>query len=117
MAKAQTAVYDTLYDNGIEVYFPNQHRTNVENPIVVITSLGQYRGLGSSTLGSEFIHLILHVPQDDYLKLFELEKEVKRAMKHLKWVTPTGMQTAPYNDDSKESYSLSIEYVVFKSLK
>lgn len=110
-------IFEYLEENGYDVYFPNSHKGVVKAPIVIIYDMGQTSQFRNRFVGSTLIHLILHVPQDQYIDIVELKKGIRERMKCLKrFVKATGTETPTINDDIKKSYTLSIEYEVHKKL-
>ena len=114
---ANLRVFKHLDNNGLNVYFPNSNQEEVKEPMVIVKDMGQYQQYGNREVGSTLIHLILHTTQDDYTQIIKLRDDVKTKMLDLKgFIRPTGFETPIINDDTKNSYTLSIEYEVKKRL-
>ena len=113
---ASLKIFKHLKNNGFDVYFPNQYKGDVKSDIVVVYNMGQHAEPFNYDCGRTLIHLILHVNQDKYTDIITLHDRVRRVMKCLKGVRSTGLQTPVINDDTKKSYTTSIEYEVTKKL-
>lgn len=114
---ASLKIFNYLNSKGINVNFPNTHTEVVNEPIVVIKDMGQYNQYNSRGVGNTLVHLIIHTTQDNYVGLLNFRDNVKRAMLGMgRLVKPTGFETPILNDDTKKSYTVSIEYEVSKKL-
>ncbi|WP_143314196.1 hypothetical protein [Clostridium sp. HBUAS56017] len=107
-------LFDYLYDNGINVYFPGQYEGECKENYVVIKDDGINSNTGK--VGRGLIDLLFFVPISDYLECNRYKKQVKDLMKEFKDLRYTGNETGIVPDSEKKAYTFSIMYENHKRL-
>ena len=107
-------LFDFLFDNDIDVYFPGQHKGECTSNYVVIKE-NTTSSLNGIT-GSGLIDLLFFVPESDYLECANYRKKVKEILENFKDIEFTGNETGPVTDDSVKAYTFSLMYKKYKRI-
>ena len=71
----------------------------------------------TNKLGYRLVDIIVFVPANSYIQIEPYVKQIREAMKELKWLRKTGNETPVITDNGKKAYTTSIEYVIQKKLE
>lgn len=111
------AIYNHLKVKNLNPYFPGQHRGECEEEFCVIKENSQVSYFNTNKLGYRLVDIIIFVPANSYVQIEPYVKQIKAAMKELKWLRKTGNETPVITDDDKKAYTTSIEYQIIKKLE
>lgn len=103
-------IYDVLKEQGINVYFPGQHKGECKNRYTVVKMEGAVQSL---TVSSErpIYTLMCYVPCNKYSELEEYVNELKTKMKKIfPVVMYVGNETPSYYDEGVNAYMISFQY-------
>ena len=111
------AIYDHLKAKNLNPHFIGQHRGKCEERFCVIKENAQVPHFNTNKLGYRLVDIIVFVPADSYVQIEPYVKQIRAAMKELKWLRKTGNETPVITDDDKKAYTTSIEYQIIKKLE
>jgi hypothetical protein len=104
-------IYDTLTENGIDVYPPSIKLGECTSPYTVIKQDGSSR---ISNFSSERVYyqFMIYVPKNQYDRLSEYEEQVKKIINEKLRFTlkPTGDNMTDYYDDNLKAHMRSFLY-------
>ncbi|MBU3185657.1 hypothetical protein [Clostridium estertheticum] len=106
-----------LTKSGYEVYSPGQKRDKCEATYVVIKENGIHGQDGGNELGFKVFDIIVYCPLTNYSDMEFYAENIKQALKEMKELRPTGVETPSIIDDEVEGYTSSIEYQALKTLR
>lgn len=112
-----TVIFDKLREKGLNPYPPGKHTGLCEEPFCVVKDGSQVPNIRTSRLGHKIVDIIIFVPISSYIALEPYAKQVRDALKELKYLRKTGGETPAVPDDDKKAYTMSIEYVLQKKLE
>lgn len=112
-----TAIYDHLKTKNLNPYPPGKHEGLCDVPYCIIKDGSQVPDFRTHRLGQKIIDIIIFVPIGSYIALEPYAKQVRDALKELKYLRKTGTETPAIPDDDKKAYTMSIEYVLQKKLE
>jgi len=112
-----TVIFDKLREKGLNPYPPGKHTGLCEEPFCVVKDGSQVPNIRTSRLGQKIVDIIIFVPISSYLAVEPYAKQVREALRELKFLRKTGTETPAIPDDDKEAYTMSIEYVLQKKLE
>jgi len=101
---------------GYEVYSPGQKRDKCQNSYVVIKENGTFRVAGN-VAGYKLFDIIIYHPMSNYSTMEFYVENIKKAIKDIDELVPTGNETPSIIDDQIKAYTTSIEYKQFKKLR
>lgn len=110
-------IYDKLKLDGLNPYPPGSHKGLCDKPYCVILEATVVPSLNSNKLGQAVVEIIVYVPLNSYVKLKEFADSIKASLSSLDFLRKTGFESVVIVDDSKNAYSFSIEYSIFKRLE
>ncbi|EKQ52755.1 MULTISPECIES: hypothetical protein [unclassified Clostridium] len=109
-------IYLHLKKLGYEVYSPGQKRDKCQNSYVVIKENGTFRVAGN-VAGYKLFDIIIYHPMSNYSTMEFYVENIKKAIKDIDELVPTGNETPSIIDDQVQAYATSIEYKQFKGLR
>lgn len=101
---------------GYEVYSPGQKRDKCQNSYVVIKENGTFRVAGN-VAGYKLFDIIIYHPMSNYSTMEFYVENIKKAIKDIDELVPTGNETPSIIDDQVQAHTTSIEYKQFKKLR
>lgn len=110
-------IYDHLKAKNLNPYFIGQHKGECTKRYCVIKENLQVPYFNTNKLGYKLVDIIVFVPDNSYVQIEPYIKQIKAAMKELKWLRKTGNETPVITDDDKKAYTMSIEYQIIKKLE
>ena len=108
--------YKHLKSKGFKVYSPGQHQGICNESYIVLRDGGGNRVAGSYKLGWSVIDVIIYHPQDKYSSLGDYVESIKTAMKEIKELKFTGLQTPGLIEEDKQAHTTSLQYQILKRL-
>lgn len=110
-------IYLKLKEKNLNPYHIGKHEGKCRERYCVVKEGTQIPNIRSNRLGVKRIDVILFVPIGSYIAVEDYSREVRKAMRELKFLRKTGMETPIIIDDEKKAYTMSIEYVLQKKLE
>lgn len=109
-------IYDTLKEDGTEVYFPNQHRGECIRKYNVIKMGGAEDLLNVSSDRPIFI-IMCYVPCDRYTQLVDFVYQTKQKLKKMyPKIVYDGMETPSYYDEVVKGHRVSFQYAGIRKI-
>lgn len=105
-------IFDTLQQNGINVYPPAIKDGECKEPYVVLKQAGGNRIYGYSSK-RDFYNILLYVPRNSYSILSDFEADVKAILDApplFPMIMPTGEKDNDYFDDNLNAHLRILEY-------
>ncbi|MCB2300394.1 hypothetical protein [Clostridium tagluense] len=106
-----------LNQKGYEVYSPGQKRDKCEASYVVIKENGVHGQEGGNKVGFKLFDIIMYCPLTNYSNMEFYAENIKQALKEMKELRPTGVETPSIIDDEVKAHTSSIEYQALKTLR
>lgn len=113
MGNILKTIKSVLIENGIDAYFPSQHKGECIAPYTVIKSSGTLNLLSARTVSSErpIYEFLLYVPKNNYSYLEEYKIQVRTILKKLfPLIQYAGMETPSFYDDEVKGHMISFQY-------
>ncbi len=110
-------IYAHLKEKELNPFFIGQHKGECTKRYCVIKENLQVPYFNTNKLGYKLVDIIVFVPANSYIQVEPYVKQIRAAMKELKWLRKTGNETPVITDDDKKAYTTSIEYVIQKKLE
>lgn len=107
-----------LESDGLEVFFPGQHKGECISPYTVVKDSGTMR-LSTFSSIQHFYDIMLYVPENQFSKLDPLMQQVRSTMKTLSktiCLIPAYEWSEPYYDESVKAYMSYITYANIRKL-
>ena len=109
-------IYDCLKQNGIDVYFPGQHKGECVSNYVVVKDVTSAKHLSFSTT-IHYYDVLCYVPVKRFGDLEPFFKNVKTVMKQLvPMIKPTYTETGSFYDESIKGYMKSVQYQNYRQI-
>ncbi|MEG2246308.1 MAG: hypothetical protein RSC84_02565 [Peptostreptococcaceae bacterium] len=102
-------IYRKLKEKNIEVYSIGQHRGKCESPFVVIKEYEPIEVVGSNYYNNK-VNLICYYPLGSYSKVKYFKNDIAEAIEELKEFSRELLGNPIMVDDSKESYTFTLQY-------
>ncbi len=112
-----TVIFNHLKDKGLNPYAPGQHKGECEEEFCIVRQGTCIPNFLTNKLGQQIIDIILFVPVNSFVVMGPYAKNIREALKELKYLRKTGTETPIIPDDEKKAYTMSIEYVTQKRLE
>jgi len=112
-----TNVYDKLKAHNLNPYPPGIHKGICTVKYCVVREGTQMPDVKTNKLGQSVMDIILFIPDNDYPSLEAYKVSIRSALSELDYLRKTGFETAAITDDTEESITMSIEYVLQKKLE
>lgn len=104
-------IFDTLTENGFNVYPPATHVGECKSPYIVLKQDG---GVQINDYSSERVYyrFMLYVPREQYTFLDEYEKQVKKVLDEqlFPMLMPTGQKENDFYDDNYNAHLRAFLY-------
>lgn len=110
-------IFKKLESKNLNPFYPGQHQGKCTEPYTVIREGAQIPSPSGRTTGQKIIDIILFTPGNSYLQMEEYKKQVGEALREIKGLRKTGIETPIITDDDKEAYTSSQEYVIHKKME
>lgn len=110
-------IYTKLKNKNLNPYFKGQHEGLCKEPYVIVGEGSQIPSINSNTIGQKIVDIIVMVPINSYIAIDPYVNNIRQALKELKYLRKTGIETPVIVDDEKKAYTMSIEYVLQKKLE
>lgn len=108
-------IYNLLKGNGIDVYFPNQHKGECLSPYVVVKNNGAIE----LSISSErpLYNIMCYVPEKNYSILEEYADDIKKLLQLLyPTIDYTGNRTPSYYDSEVKGHMISFDVMGIKKI-
>jgi len=109
-------IYLYLKKLGYEVYSAGQKRDKCQTSYVVIKENGIVAMIGNIA-GYKLFDIIIYHPMDIYSTMEPYVENIKKAIKDIDELRPTGNETPPIIDSEVQAYTTSVTYQQFKQLR
>lgn len=110
-------IYTKLKANGVDVYFPGQHKGICASPYTVIRKDAQLTFAGSNKLGQRIVDIMIYCPVRSYKAAEDYVNEIRKLMEGFEFLRKTGFETPWMVEDDIEAYSTSLQYTIIKELE
>ena len=110
-------IYDKLKAYNLNPYPPGIHKGICTEKYCVVREGTQIPSLKTNKLGQSVMDIILFIPYTDYPSLEAYKVLVRAALAELDYLRKTGFESPAITDDTEESITMSIEYVLQKKLE
>lgn len=112
-------IFDTLQENGIDVYPPTTKNGECKNPYVVVKFGGSTKYYNYSTQ-RDYYDFYLYVPRNYYSELANFEADVKKILDSpplYPMIMPTGNSENDFYDDNINAHMRIFTYYNNKRVK
>lgn len=107
-------IYTHLKNNGLNPYFPGQHKGQCNERYCVIKENSQVPFFNNPKAGYRLIDIIAFVPISSYIQMESYINEIKACLSDFP-IRYAG-ETSVITDDEKKAYTTSIKYQILKKL-
>lgn len=110
-------IYDHMKAQGLNPYFPGQHKGECTVPYTVILTGTQIPEPDTHTQGQRIIDILIYHPASSYIGMDAWITKTRDALRNFRPLRPTGTETPVITEDDIKAYSTSIKYTILKELK
>lgn len=110
-------IYTKLKNDGVDVYFPGQHKGICQSPYTVIRKDAQLTYAGTNKLGQRIVDIMIYCPIKSYKAAEDYVKDIRKYMEGFNFLRKTGFETPWMVEDDIEAYSTSLQYTIIKELE